>query len=227
MMVDEQKELEDREIIVNEVDGLPSLLDEKNDLYKAVTSEQSSLDDLNDEDLPTSLIVTNVDPAIFKDDDLKKEMEMLFSRFGEIISVQYFRSFKRIRVNYGTSVSAATARIQMHQIRFYDTIINCYFAQPVTPIDAADQHLQLPAPVKQFLISPPPSPPEGWVPRAEGEPLINYDLLAAIASLTPGQPHEIHAATDTLPGIVLHVAEGHENIKTSVSTIPHTRLPEK
>jgi len=42
-----------------------------------------------------------------------------------------------------------------------------------------------------------------------------------------GQPHEIHAATDTLPGIVLHVAEGHENIKTSVSTIPHTRLPEK
>lgn len=70
-MVDEQKELQDQEIIVNEVDGLPSLLDDKNDLFKAVTSEQSSLDDLNDEDLPTSLIVTNVDPAIFKDDDLK------------------------------------------------------------------------------------------------------------------------------------------------------------
>lgn len=59
--------------------------------------------------------------------------------------------------------------------------------KPVTPIDAADQHLQLPAPVKQFLISPPASPPEGWVPRAEGEPLINYDLLAAIASLKPGK----------------------------------------
>jgi len=71
-MVDEQKELEDREIIVNEVDGLPSLLDEKtSDLYKAIASEQSSIDDLNDEDLPTSLIVTNIDPAIFKDDDLK------------------------------------------------------------------------------------------------------------------------------------------------------------
>uniref|UniRef100_A0A2S2QSZ0 Protein sarah n=1 Tax=Sipha flava TaxID=143950 RepID=A0A2S2QSZ0_9HEMI len=224
-MVDERKELEDREIIVNEVDGLPSLLDDKNDFCKAVTSEQSSLDDLNDEDLPTSLIVTNIDPAIFKDDELKKEIEMLFSRFGEIISVQYFRSFKRLRVNYSNSASAANARIQMHQIRFYDTVINCYFAQPVTPIDAADQHLQLPAPVKQFLISPPASPPEGWVPRAEGEPLINYDLLAAIASLTPGQPHEIHAATDTLPGIVLHVAEGHENNKTLVNKIPPTRSP--
>lgn len=41
-----------------------------------------------------------------------------------------------------------------------------------------------------------------------------------------GQPHEIHAATDTLPGIVLHVAEGHGNIKTSVK-IPHTRLPDE
>jgi len=61
-----------------------------------------------------------------------------------------------------------------------------FLIKPVTPIDAADQHLQLPAPVKQFLISPPASPPEGWVPRAEGEPLINYDLLAAIASLRPG-----------------------------------------
>lgn len=60
---------------------------------------------------------------------LQKEIEILFSRFGEIISVQYFRSFKRLRVNYGTPASAANARIQMHQIRFYDTIINCYFAQ--------------------------------------------------------------------------------------------------
>ncbi|XP_050531647.1 protein sarah [Daktulosphaira vitifoliae] len=224
-MIEEPKEIEDQEIIVNEIDGLPSLHDNQKDLQKALASEQSSLEDLNDEDLPTSLIITNVDPAIFKDDDLKKEIEMMFSKFGEILSVQYFRSFKRIRVNYSTSLSAANARIQMHQIRFYDTVINCYFAQPVTPMDAADQHLQLPAPVKQFLISPPASPPEGWVPRAEGEPLINYDLIAAIASLTPGQPHEIHAPTDTLPGIVLHVAEGYGNKNTV--TIPHTRLPDK
>lgn len=49
-----------------------------------------------------------------------------------------------------------------------------------------DQHLQPPALTKQFLISPPASPPVGWHPREEGEPLVNHDLLAAIANLSTG-----------------------------------------
>lgn len=131
----------------------------------------------------------------------------MFKNFGEPVTFQYFRSFKRIRVNYEFPSSAAKARIHLHHTRFCDGIINCYFAQvlqyiiratynrslfnifflqPVTPVDNADRHLQLPAPVKQFLISPPSSPPVGWEPRVETEPLINYDLIAAIASLSPG-----------------------------------------
>lgn len=49
-----------------------------------------------------------------------------------------------------------------------------------------DQHLQPPALTKQFLISPPASPPIGWEPHEEGEPLVNHDLLAAIANLSTG-----------------------------------------
>lgn len=49
-----------------------------------------------------------------------------------------------------------------------------------------DQYLQPPALTKQHLISPPASPPVGWEPRPEGEPLVNHDLIAAIANLTPG-----------------------------------------
>lgn len=52
--------------------------------------------------------------------------------------------------------------------------------------DVEDQHLHPPALTKQFLISPPASPPIGWQPREEGEPLVNHDLLAAIANLSAG-----------------------------------------
>lgn len=39
-----------------------------------------------------------------------------------------------MRVNYSSPNAAANARIQLHQTHFGETNINCYFAQPVTPI---------------------------------------------------------------------------------------------
>jgi hypothetical protein len=47
-------------------------------------------------------------------------------------------------------------------------------------------HLKLPPLTKQFLISPPASPPLDWEPVHEAEPVINFDLLHAMASLAPG-----------------------------------------
>lgn len=61
-------------------------------------------------------------------------IETLFKEFGEVATFQYFKSFRRMRVNFTSPSSAAHARIKLHQSRFGDTDINCYFAQPVTPI---------------------------------------------------------------------------------------------
>jgi len=49
------------------------------------------------------------------------------------------------------------------------------------------QYLEPPQPQRQFLISPPGSPPDGWEPVKERAPAINYDLIAAITNLAPGR----------------------------------------
>lgn len=74
----EDEELEESEnIIINEVDGLPNLhpnyqqLELEFDIEKNRSDTRSIEDLVRDEDLPTSVIVTNVDPRVFKNDELK------------------------------------------------------------------------------------------------------------------------------------------------------------
>lgn len=74
-IADDEEEIEN--IIINEVDGLPSLHKDYQDDdvdYEKDRPDPSArtLDDLiHDEDLPTSVIVTNVDPRVFIDNDAK------------------------------------------------------------------------------------------------------------------------------------------------------------
>lgn len=67
-------------------------------------------------------------------------------------------------------------------------------------------HLRPPAAEKQFLISPPASPPEGWQPVEEAEPVLNIDLQSALANLLPGSTHELHPPSEHQPAIVVHIA---------------------
>lgn len=220
----------DQDIFINPTDGLPgqhpTLPDGEVD-----SNSEPEIDPDSFDDLPTSIIVTNIHSEVFADPQLKHEMEELFRSFCDSATFQWLRSFRRLRVNYDNAIAAANARIKLHQYEFNKkTVITCYFAQPVTPV--SNKNLQPPAPVKQFLISPPASPPAGWEPREENEPLVNHDLLAALASLTPGESHELHPQSEDHPGIVVHTAMLPESTAGILNTGPkapivQTKCPER
>lgn len=220
----------DQDIYINPADGLPSqhptLADGECD-----SNAEPEIDPDSFDDLPTSIIVTNIHSEVFASPELKQEMENLFRTFSENATFQWLRSFRRLRVNYDNAIAAANARIKLHQYEFNKkTIITCYFAQPVTPV--SNKNLQPPAPVKQFLISPPASPPAGWEPREENEPLVNHDLLAALASLTPGESHELHPQTEDQPAIIVHTARLPDTATDVISAGPKlpiqpTKCPER
>nr|CAG4652239.1 EOG090X0FJX [Triops cancriformis] len=139
------------------------------------------------EPLSTSLIATNLPRAVFQDPSLKSDFENLFLGFDSTATFHYLKSFRRARVDFTSPTAAGSARIHLHQSVFAGSPVNVYFAQPIVLKSATAQqaYLQLPPPVRQFLISPPASPPVDWAPAPESEPIVNYDLLAALAKLGP------------------------------------------
>lgn len=68
-------------------------------------------------------------------------------------------------------------------------------------------YLTVPKLTKQFLISPPASPPTDWQPINEGAPVIDVQLISAIANLVPGEIHEIHSGNENQPRIFVEVCE--------------------
>lgn len=98
---------EEGEYYVNEADGLsndhpalPSSYTEDNE-----PNSEANHDDSFD-DLPKSIIVTNIHSNVFVNEDLKAEMESLFTQFSEDVTFQWLKSFRRLRVNYNDAISA-------------------------------------------------------------------------------------------------------------------------
>jgi len=75
---DEPMSNDENDIIINEADGLPNVhpnyieLELQRDASRQNTDGPRTMDELiHDEDLPTSLIVTNLDCSVFKNEEKK------------------------------------------------------------------------------------------------------------------------------------------------------------
>jgi Calcipressin len=153
---------------------------------------QEEEEEEEEEPPPKSLIVTNVDLSVFLDDGAKKVFEAKFRVFDQSVVFYYFRTFRRVRVDFMSHSNASLAKTKVDGVLVGDNTINCYFIRVFAPSDPEEVFLQPPPLEKQFLISPPCSPPVGWEQPREGGPVVDYDLMAALAQLAPGEHHELH-----------------------------------
>ncbi|XP_048119562.1 LOW QUALITY PROTEIN: calcipressin-3 [Alosa alosa] len=168
-------------------------------------NEEDSEEMMDLSDLPTALFACSVHEAVFEEQRQRERFEALFRIYDEQTSFQTTKSLT-VRISLKTE-AAVTLGIELHESEFNGAQLKLYFAQVQNSGEEVDKSfLAPPQPVgTQFLISPASRCGPG--PESGAPPIINYDLLCAVAKLGPGDKYELHAGTESTPSVVVHVCD--------------------
>jgi hypothetical protein len=193
------------------------------DLSTSITSSPSSPSSQTTE-RTNSLIVAQL-PQSFFHPLVINVLRDHFATYGEINQWVPIASFARIIIVYNEEGDAERAKLQCDPLTLeatYDrpqTILRVYRSAPNPLLDnfsaiTDDQYLRPPPIEKNFLISPPGSPPVGWEPIKEEPPNptpLADDLMAALRKLqlqtTKRSSREILLEPEDGVGVSVYVEE--------------------
>lgn len=181
------------------------------------------------EGLPTNLIVTSVTSEVFSNNEVRSQFENLFLEIDETCKFCHLRIFKRCTIQFSNPIAAILARIQLNNKTFCGESLKMFLSNPIK-LKNSRQFLEAPKNEKSFLISPPSSPPVGWVQIVEDPPVVNLELLATLSTkLNPLEPCELIKSNNEMPGIVIHPCadsqEFFENNTNATRKFMPTRRP--
>ncbi|KAI3415913.1 hypothetical protein GPALN_005477 [Globodera pallida] len=166
-------------------------------------------------DLPTAIIIKDVPRELFDDPKQKENFTSMFDQISsDIVRTDFLKCFQRVRIIFEKPEHATAAKLLVEHHSFNGIKMKAFFAKNIKMTRRAYQdeagHLTLPPLEKQFLISPPSSPPVGWVQHAEMAPVVcDFDLMARLASLTVDDKFELFEGDEhqRRPSIVITPCE--------------------
>ncbi|CAJ0940966.1 unnamed protein product, partial [Mesorhabditis belari] len=161
------------------------------------------------DELPNSIIITQVPDEVFNNPVEKRNFCEMFNDIDENIHFDFLKSFRRIRIIFSTPENATTGKCRVEHFSFKGIQLKAYFGQRVLLRSSSGALLQPPPLEKQFLISPPCSPPVGWEQMREMAPVVcSFDLMARLAAFAVDEEYKVHDSGDTgAPSIIVSPCE--------------------
>jgi len=179
-----------------------------------VSEEEEKEHPISDKrELPTSIIIKDVPKEIYENIDMKTNFSNMFEQIDPNVRIDFLKGFQRVRVVFTQPEHATAAKLLVEHHEFNGRKMKAYFAQNIKLTKTTHQdeegHLTLPPLEKQFLISPPTSPPVGWTQSIEMAPVVcDFDLMSRLAAFTIDDKYELHEGVgDEQPSIIVTPAQ--------------------